>query len=171
MRTIDRIIVHHTAGTWGSAASIDHYHRTQRGFDEIGYHFVIANGWVAPRTYRTESNGCIQPGRDLEKIGAHDLGENETSLGVALVAYDVPTWPQMASLHALVQAIRARFRRPVEVYGHRENEPEETPTACPGARLGPRLGWLREWLAAPRPDRASAELGAVLLPRLPEIGG
>ena len=37
------IIVHHSDSDYGSAAIIDKWHR-ERGFDELGYHFVIGNG-------------------------------------------------------------------------------------------------------------------------------
>lgn len=171
MRPLDRIIVHHTAGTHGTAASIRHHHVERRGWTDIGYHFLIRNGWVKANAFDPDSDGRVDLGRPVAEVGAHDLGENETSLGIALVGRDVVTWRQLAALHALVQGLRAGLREPLQVYGHCEHEPAGTPTECPGARLRPRLAWLREWLASPRPDRASAELAAVLMPRLPSVSG
>ena len=37
------IIIHHSDSAYGSAAIMDQWHRA-RGFDELGYHFVIGNG-------------------------------------------------------------------------------------------------------------------------------
>lgn len=75
MRDIDTIIVH-CADTYKGmdigVDDIDGWHRT-RGWDSVGYHFVI-----------TRSGGC-QEGRPLEKQGAHTRGENENSIGICLV--------------------------------------------------------------------------------------
>src|SRR5205823_9925777 len=37
------IVIHHSATPTSGAAAIDKMHRA-RGFDELGYHFVIGNG-------------------------------------------------------------------------------------------------------------------------------
>ena len=61
MRTIDSIIIHCSATSCGkdfTAIDIDRWHR-QRGFDGIGYHYVI------------RLNGTIENGRPIVKPGAH----------------------------------------------------------------------------------------------------
>ena len=61
MRKITEIIIHCSATTEGkdfSVEDIDRWHR-QRGFNGIGYHFVI---------YR---DGSIHAGRSKRQIGAH----------------------------------------------------------------------------------------------------
>ena len=44
----------------------------QRGFDTIGYHYLI------------KRNGTLQLGRDENVVGAHAVAVNGTSIGVAL---------------------------------------------------------------------------------------
>ena len=53
-------------------ADVDRFHR-QRGFACIGYHFLVT------------LDGLIEPGRPLEQVGAHCLGHNARSVGVAYV--------------------------------------------------------------------------------------
>ena len=75
MRTITRLIIHCTATPRGrhvTVADIDRWHR-QRGFDGIGYHYIIY------------LDGSIHPGRSLERAGAHCRGYNSTSIGIAYV--------------------------------------------------------------------------------------
>lgn len=75
MRTINNIIIHCT-DTYArmdiGVPEITEWH-TARGFDTCGYHDVIRR------------DGTIEPGRDENTIGAHCLGQNEHSLGVAIV--------------------------------------------------------------------------------------
>ena len=52
--------------------TIDAWHK-ERGFDKIGYHYVI------------KRNGNVETGRDEQTQGAHALGYNHNSLGVCLV--------------------------------------------------------------------------------------
>lgn len=55
-----------------SAQDIDRWHR-QRGFLEIGYHWVIRR------------DGTVQKGRDDSKFGAHAKGYNRNTIGVCLI--------------------------------------------------------------------------------------
>lgn len=71
-----------------------------RGFDDIGYHFVITK------------DGTVQVGRSIEKPGAHCKGHNLTSIGVCLVGKPDMQRPesdftdaQMRTLKLLVQQI------------------------------------------------------------------
>ena len=59
------IVIHHSASDAGDAATFDQWHR-KRGWDELGYHFVINNGEGQP-------DGLVEVGgRWLEqKQGAH----------------------------------------------------------------------------------------------------
>lgn len=75
MRTINEIIIHCTdteAGKDYSVTEIDKWHR-QRGFAEIGYHYVI------------HPNGMIDVGRVAARIGAHCKGHNSNTIGVAYI--------------------------------------------------------------------------------------
>lgn len=74
-RSITEIIVHCTATPEGrevSVSEIRQWHK-QRGFSDIGYHYVI------------HLDGSIEDGRDVDLIGAHCTGHNTHSIGVVYV--------------------------------------------------------------------------------------
>ncbi|UMZ74926.1 N-acetylmuramoyl-L-alanine amidase [Natranaerofaba carboxydovora] len=67
------IIVHHTGVNIDQAVeTIHNYHKKDRGWAGIGYHFYI------------RFNGDIYKGRPITKRGAHTKGYNDRSIGVAL---------------------------------------------------------------------------------------
>lgn len=75
MRNISEIIFHCTATPYGmdvTANQIDSFHRS-KGWNGIGYHFVI------------RLDGTIEVGRPISQIGAHCLGHNSVSIGIAYV--------------------------------------------------------------------------------------
>lgn len=75
MRKINLIIIHCTATIEGrdyTVSTIDSWHR-QRGFDCIGYHYVV---------YR---DGTVHEGRPVAKVGAHCAGHNANSIGVCYI--------------------------------------------------------------------------------------
>ena len=75
MRNIDSIIVHCSATKAGqdfTAADIDCWHR-ERGFNGIGYHYVI------------RLDGKLEKGRDVSLAGAHCRGWNERSVGICYI--------------------------------------------------------------------------------------
>ena len=75
MRNINKIIIHCSATPEGknfTVKQIDACHR-QRGFNGIGYHFVIY------------LDGSIHVGRALAKAGAHCKGNNAHSIGVCYI--------------------------------------------------------------------------------------
>lgn len=72
---VEYIVVHCSATRPSQdidADTIDQWHK-ERGFDSIGYHYVI------------KRNGQIELGRSEDQQGAHALGYNHNSLGVCLV--------------------------------------------------------------------------------------
>lgn len=74
-RSISTIILHCSATPEGkdySVSTIKQWH-LQRGFGDIGYHYVI---------YR---DGTIVTGRNIDKIGAHCTGHNTGSIGICYV--------------------------------------------------------------------------------------
>lgn len=125
MRQIKKIIIHSTATPEGrevTVADIDRWHRA-RGYAGIGYHFVIG------------LDGTVQPGRPIEKAGAHCLGHNTDSIGVVYVGgtardgktpLDTRTPPQRQALRELVRSLLEEFPG-AKVFGHRDLRP----TACP----------------------------------------
>jgi hypothetical protein len=127
------IVIHHSATAYGSAAIIDTWHR-QRGFDCLGYHFVIDNGDGNP-------DGLVEPGPrwPIQKWGAHtrtaDNRFNDFGIGICLVGnFDVdhPTPAQMKSLVRLVMYLMRTYHIPLDhVIGHSDAKP----TDCPGRYL------------------------------------
>lgn len=125
MRKIDEIILHCTATPEGRDHSIDEvraWHK-QRGFSDIGYHYLIT------------LDGTVQAGRPLEVVGAHCRGHNAHSIGVCYVGgvaadghtpKDTRTAAQRTALVALLLKLLMRFRA-ARVVGHNELSPK----ACP----------------------------------------
>tara|TARA_R110002020_G_scaffold206024_1_gene411025 strand:- start:208 stop:609 length:402 start_codon:yes stop_codon:yes gene_type:complete len=120
MRTISRIIVHHSASPAVSMEKIEEWHN-ERGYNGIGYHFVIQAG------------GLVRLGRELGRTGAHCKGYNTGSIGVCVVGSFEDGTPvpgsQWAALVALVgDLVRQYGLTPGDVYGHKELGS----TLCPG---------------------------------------
>ena len=118
MRPINKIIVHCTAtpeGRTHTVKDVDTWHR-QRGFNGIGYHYLIG------------INGEVWEGRPIEKAGAHTEGYNSTSIGIAYVGgmdkemknpKDTRTQAQKDSLAKLLKELVIKFPN-AEIYGHRD---------------------------------------------------
>ncbi len=128
---IEKIIVHCSASDFGDAAVIDAWHR-ERGFDGIGYHFVILNGRrTADSAYDPAADGEIEKGRPVDRIGAHCRGANTDSVGVCVIGDRFFTSKQLLS--ALPQVLLALTDLPgithaTQIYGHRDFSDTKT---CP----------------------------------------
>ena len=118
MRNINKIIIHCSATPEGKAFCVDDIRRwhLQRGFADIGYHFVIY------------LDGSVHVGRPLAKAGAHCKGHNAHSVGVCYIGgvasdgktpKDTRTDAQKASLVKLITELRQQFPN-ASVHGHRE---------------------------------------------------
>jgi hypothetical protein len=127
------IVIHHSASPSGSAAVFDREHR-EKGWDELGYHFVIGNG--------TDSgDGQVEVGSrwPKQKWGAHaktpDNRYNDFGIGICLVGnFDIerPTPRQMQSLAKLTAYLMRTYNIPeANVIGHRDTKP----TDCPGRNM------------------------------------
>ena len=68
----NRVIFHHSLSNFGDVDIIRKCHN-ERGFEGIGYHFVVP------------VEGRFQHGRNIRMIGAHALGKNSDSIGVCIV--------------------------------------------------------------------------------------
>jgi N-acetyl-anhydromuramyl-L-alanine amidase AmpD len=147
------IVVHHSATETGGARAFDVAHRA-KGWDELGYHFVIGNGTDTP-------DGYIEVGSRWrkQKHGAHcktpDNYYNDFGIGICLVGnFDnsAPTPRQMESLRKLITYLSGRYQiTPERVLGH--GEVKGTSTNCPG-RYFPMVS-LRYWLSNRGPIWAS----------------
>jgi N-acetyl-anhydromuramyl-L-alanine amidase AmpD len=130
------LVIHHSATDRGSAALFDRSHR-RRGWDELGYHFVIDNGRGGP-------DGRIEVGSRWrsQKWGAHcggtpDNEYNNFGIGICLVGdlrERMPSAAQLASLRRLARYLVLRYGIPPgNVIGHRDAP--NARTVCPGKPL------------------------------------
>ena len=130
------IVIHHSAGESGSASAFDALHR-ERGWDGLGYHFVIDNGNGGP-------DGRVEVGQrwQLQKWGAHtggtpDNAYNNFGIGICLVGdftRHAPSQAQLASLDRLVSDLCRKYGiAPQDVIGHRDAP--DARTECPGDML------------------------------------
>ena len=118
MRTINKIIVHCSATPEGRAVTveeIDRWHR-ERGFDCIGYHYVIY------------LDGSIHLGRSIERVGAHCTGQNSNSIGICYIGglerdcktpKDTRTSGQKKALASLLKELKAQYPN-ATIHGHNE---------------------------------------------------
>lgn len=131
------IVIHHSATRGGNAQQFDTSHRQVRGFDELGYHFVIDNGNGGP-------DGRVEVGSrwPKQKHGAHTGGTpdneyNETGIGICLVGdftTGMPTAAQLASLNRLTAYLAETYDiPPANVITHQDAPGGDT--ACPGGQF------------------------------------
>jgi hypothetical protein len=167
--TIKMVFIHHTdSGNSYSRSqsaavvrSIYHYHVFSRGWNDIGYNFLV------------DRYGQIFEGRyggiDKAVIGAHTLGFNTYSTGISLIGNYASTAPTYAMLKSLAYVTawkmdvhhipptgtvamtsngnpkyaRGRVVAMNRISGHRN----AYPTACPGNAAYAKLPWLRSAVA------------------------
>ena len=117
-RRINEIIVHCSATREGrdyTVADITKWHK-QRGFNDIGYHYVI---------YR---DGSLHNGRDVNLVGAHCTNHNAHSIGVCYIGgcktdgtspKDTRTDAQKAALLSLLKDLRKKYPF-AKIHSHRD---------------------------------------------------
>lgn len=134
MRDITGIIIHCSATRpdWmaGSSAEakrdeIRRWHVQDRGWKDIGYHFLI------------DRDGKVVKGRPITKDGAHVMGHNKGTIGVCLIgghgsavhdSFGVHfTGDQADALRRLLQQLRMTYG-PVPITGHNQHANK----GCPG---------------------------------------
>jgi len=112
MRKIENIVIHCSDSAFGCVREIRNWH-LERGFKDIGYHFVILNGYITSGYYLSCLDGMIECGRYLDEdlfiepneVGAHALGYNDKSVGICLIGVKHFTVAQMNSLLELLKNI------------------------------------------------------------------
>ena len=137
------IVVHHSASGFGTAIMIHGWHK-KRGWNGIGYHYVILNGYPTADDLKSKRRdeaqiGRIECGRTLDgdewvehgEQGAHALGFNKDSLGICLIHKTLPYHPKMyASLIQLLGELIQKYKiDPQWVVGHYELSAEKP--KCP----------------------------------------
>jgi len=136
-----RFIVVHNSGTrQGNARIFDYYHLHVRKMPNgLAYHFVIGNG-------TSSGNGQIEIGnrwiRQINGGHVHSDYLNNIALGICLVGdfnRDLPTREQLEALDELIRYLRIRVgkidRKPAIVKAHKEINPPQWPTDCPGDKF------------------------------------
>ena len=137
LRQINKFIVHHSASDFGCAEVIREWHK-ERGFDDIGYHWVICNGVVNHgKDFNTHYDGLIEGGRPVTMVGAHCLGHNNDSVGICLIGNSVFTDRQIEALQLLWDMMKRTIPN-IGFYGHRDLNKN---TLCPG--IDPDRFWRR----------------------------
>ncbi|MHC4645239.1 MAG: peptidoglycan recognition protein family protein [Planctomycetota bacterium] len=127
------IILHHSATETGNAGLFDKEHK-EKGWDGVGYPFVIGNG-----TDSGDGQVEVTFRWREQRTGAHcktpNNWANEEGIGICLVGdFDRvrPTARQMWSLKKLVQFLQNRYKIPQSrIYGHQDT-PGAHVTGCPG---------------------------------------
>lgn len=127
------IVIHHSSTAAGGAKAFDQGHR-DKGWDELGYDFVIGNG-----SYTGDGQVEVGPRWIKQKTGAHastpDHKYNEYGIGICLVGdFEItrPSARQMESLAKLVAFLQKRYNIPADrVIGHRDTKS----TDCPGRNM------------------------------------
>lgn len=142
MRQINEIILHcaATPPNWMDgepiSAKVDAIRRwhKQRGWRDIGYHFVI------------DRDGTVAEGRDVSQVGAHVKGHNTGTIGICLLGGKGSSETDQFADHFTreqdfaVRRLIARLKRdhPIKkISGHNEYAAK----ACPGFQVS-------EWLTA-----------------------
>ena len=111
------LVVHCSATEGGKdfgRADIDRWHK-ERGFDRIGYHYVI------------RLSGDVEKGRAEREMGAHAAGHNARSIGICLIGgldgmgrpSATFTIKQFAALESLLLDLRSRYPK-AQILGHRD---------------------------------------------------
>lgn len=125
-RTINEIIVHCSATPEGKDYTLDTIRQwhLQRGFSDIGYHYVI------------HPDGKVKEGRDVNIAGAHCSGHNSKSIGICYIggmtadnkkAKDTRTDEQRKSLKVLLMAMRKLYPS-ASIHGHRDFAAKDCPS-------------------------------------------
>lgn len=125
MREINKIIVHCSATPENRDVSVEtirKWHVEERGWSDIGYHFVIT------------LDGTIKEGRPVARQGAHTRGYNKGSIGICYIggvdidlkAKDTRNEAQKESLVNLICDLKDKYGG--TVYGHNDFSSKECPS-------------------------------------------
>jgi hypothetical protein len=141
---------------------IDRWHREERGWPMIGYHYVVYN----------DANGSVHAGRPVDKVGAHVAGINSKSVGICFSGHGdicaltpkqiesgVKLTIELLDKFGLREAFLKGENLGLTVMGHREVNalvaagmaPTSTGKTCPGTRvdMNAMRKLIREKLGAP----------------------
>jgi hypothetical protein len=169
---IANIIIHCSESAFGCANLIRKWH-TEKGWKDIGYHYVILNGCAQASANQGTSSpyiraldGSIEVGRYLDadgfitdnEVGSHALGYNDKSVGICLIGQRMGvhtlypeaegfTGRQVHSLLYLTEELCRRYHLPSDaVLGHCETASGKAQgKTCPNFNMP----WFRESMLRP----------------------
>lgn len=116
-------VIHHSATPATTTfESIRRYHVRERGWEDIGYHYVI------------ERTGAIRTGRGLGQVGAHALNpapsRNRSHIGICVIGNGSISRQQHEALRVLLRKLRRRFEA-LKIEPHHQQ--------CPGKQTWERV--------------------------------
>jgi len=162
-KNVKKIVIHHTAGSLtddpeATIRAIYYYHAVRRGWGDIGYNYIIANGKIYEGRYGGDG-----------VVGGHARGYNTGTIGISVIGNyenDEISYQDLEALSRLIEAKADVYNIDVDGYskfhgkvianvlGHRD----VASTLCPGANLYAVIPVLREVMAA---DMDNTETGLI----------
>ncbi|MFI7131863.1 N-acetylmuramoyl-L-alanine amidase [Nonomuraea sp. NPDC050153] len=131
-------IVHYTEGpTTQTPREIQDFHMDVRGWNDIGYNFLVRD------------DGIVYEGRGWEVKGAHALNHNVSGIGCAYIGLNQASDGAKLKIRALYDEACAKAGRTLAKRAHIQ----VGDTDCPGTKL---LAWVEAGM--PVPAAAGADL-------------
>lgn len=143
------IVIHHSATSrlTTTVEEIRKWHTDPppkgRGWEDIGYHFVITN------------DGILHTGRPEDDWGTQVANFNDKSIGICLTGnfdFNIPTQEQINTLiELLIRLVKKYSLKYWNIYGHKDIKQffifNTTSTNCPGDHLYAQLPEIRRRVA------------------------
>ena len=138
MRNLTEIIVHCTATPEGrevTQADLYRWHVVDRGWSDIGYHYLV------------QLDGTVVPCRPMEKDGAHVKGRNKGTVGISYAGgvdakgnpKDTRTGAQKAALTELLVGLLRQYPTIAKISGHRDYAAKACPSFDATGEYAPLL--------------------------------
>lgn len=140
------IVLHHSSSKKMNVFDIHRYHKTQRGWSGIGYHFFISK------------DGEVYRGRPENAIGAHCKGFNKDTIGICVQGnYMEENMPikQKQAIIDLCKYLSKKYKMKM-IKGHKELKP----TLCPGLKYP--LQDIKDSVLKPKEDTYTVQSGDTL---------
>jgi len=119
-RKINLVVIHCSDSDFPHHDDIEiikHWHVAERGWSDVGYHFVLTK------------DGGVHFGRPTEKSGAHVKNYNHSSIGICLTGRSVFSEKQIESCIRLCRILKNLYGLEAHDFlGHKELDKSKT---CP----------------------------------------
>ncbi len=129
----ERIVIHCSASPNGKSYPIEQMTKDHiaRGFETIGYHFLI------------QPDGTAEVGRPLNMVGAHVEGHNTGSIGICMVGTDKFTQAQWDALRYKLDGVMLTYSlAKTEIYCHYQFDTAiKQCKTCPNIPINVILCW------------------------------